>query len=34
MALPLVEAFGIPANCLGPLADPDFLKDSGLAPQG
>jgi acyl-CoA oxidase len=31
-ALPLVEAFGIPGNCLGPLADPAFLKDSGLAP--
>ncbi len=32
-ALALTEAFGIPANCLGPLADPAYLRDSGLAPE-
>jgi acyl-CoA oxidase len=30
VALPLVEAFGIPTACLGPLADPSFLVASGL----
>ncbi|HEY6879944.1 MAG TPA: acyl-CoA dehydrogenase, partial [Polyangiales bacterium] len=30
-ALDLVEAFAIPASCLGPLADRDYLLASGLA---
>jgi acyl-CoA oxidase len=29
-ALALVEAFAIPASCLGPLADPEYLRASGL----
>ncbi len=34
-ALSLVEAFGVPATCLGPLADPRYLTSSGLsAPAG
>ncbi len=32
--LGLVDAFGIPDTCLGPLADPTYLKASGLAPEG
>ncbi|HEX4352701.1 MAG TPA: acyl-CoA dehydrogenase, partial [Polyangiales bacterium] len=32
LALALVEAFAIPSTCLGPLADPAYLVDSGLAP--
>jgi acyl-CoA oxidase len=28
----LTDAFGIPATCLGPLADPEYLASSGLAP--
>jgi acyl-CoA oxidase len=32
-ALPLTDAFGIPETCLGPLADPEYLRDSGLAPE-
>lgn len=28
----LVDAFGIPTACLGPLADPAYLVNSGLAP--
>jgi acyl-CoA oxidase len=31
-ALALVEAFAIPASCLGPLADPDYLAATGLTP--
>jgi acyl-CoA oxidase len=27
----LVDAFGIPSSCLGPLADPTYLRASGLA---
>jgi hypothetical protein len=27
----LVDAFGIPAGCLGPLADPSYLFATGLA---
>ena len=30
-ALALTDAFGIPSNCLGPLGDPSYLRDSGLA---
>jgi acyl-CoA oxidase len=26
----LIEAFGIPSSCLGPLADPDYLMATGL----
>ncbi|HEY2733148.1 MAG TPA: acyl-CoA dehydrogenase, partial [Polyangiales bacterium] len=33
LALALVEAFAIPNSCLGPLADPAYLVDSGLAPE-
>jgi acyl-CoA oxidase len=33
-ALSYVEAFAIPDNCLGPLADPGYLRDSGLAHDG
>jgi len=29
-ALDLVDAFAIPASCLGPLADPEYLRGSGL----
>jgi acyl-CoA oxidase len=32
-ALALVDAFGIPAACLGPLADSKYLHRSGLAPE-
>jgi acyl-CoA oxidase len=32
LALSYADAFAIPALCLGPLADPDYLKRSGLAP--
>jgi acyl-CoA oxidase len=32
-ALDLVDAFGIPASCLGPLADSAYLKSSGLSTQ-
>lgn len=31
--LALTDAFGIPETCLGPLADPEYLRDSGLAPE-
>jgi acyl-CoA oxidase len=31
-ALALTDAYGIPETCLGPLADPKYLRDSGLAP--
>lgn len=30
-ALALTDAFGIPPTCLGPLADPEYLRASGLA---
>jgi acyl-CoA oxidase len=30
-AASLVDAFGIPASCLGPLADPEYLSATGLA---
>jgi acyl-CoA oxidase len=33
-ALSYVEAFDIPDICLGPLADPRFLQDSGLVTEG
>lgn len=32
-SLPLTDAFGIPETCLGPLADPEYLRASGLAPE-
>jgi acyl-CoA oxidase len=32
-SLALADAFGIPETCLGPLADPEYLRASGLAPE-
>jgi acyl-CoA oxidase len=33
LSLDLVEAFGIPTSCLGPLADREYVHTSGLAAQ-
>jgi Acyl-CoA oxidase len=33
LSLALIDAFAIPSTCLGPLADPTYLVDSGLAPE-
>jgi hypothetical protein len=33
-ALGLVDAFGIPASCLGPLADAEYLARTGFDRQG